>query len=70
MFNHSTRHQNVGWERDVKNLLIRYTALRAIKAGEELCISYGDRLTFIDADKVEPDSGDEEDYMNRIDLID
>lgn len=50
MFNHSTLHQNVGWTRDVENRLITYTALRNIVRGEELCISYGDRLTFVDAD--------------------
>lgn len=37
MFNHSSKMQNVGWKRDVENLLITYTALRDIKAGEELC---------------------------------
>ena len=50
LFNHSTLHQNVGWTRDVENRLITYTALRNIRSGEELCISYGDRLTFVDAD--------------------
>jgi uncharacterized protein len=52
LFNHSTLHQNVGWTRDIENRLITYTALRNIRRGEELCISYGDqsRLTFIDAD--------------------
>jgi SET domain-containing protein len=50
LFNHSTLHQNVGWTRDVENRLITYTTLRNIRRGEELCISYGDRLTFIDAD--------------------
>jgi hypothetical protein len=29
-----------------------YTALRDIPAGEELCISYGAKLTFVDADAV------------------
>jgi len=27
MFNHSSLYQNVGWERDIKNLLITYTTL-------------------------------------------
>ena len=36
MFNHS-RDQNVGWERDVEKQVVTYIALRAIKAGEELC---------------------------------
>lgn len=50
MFNHSHLRQNVGWERDIKNRLITYITLREIKAGEELCISYGPRLTFKDTD--------------------
>jgi hypothetical protein len=31
-------------------LVIVYTALRDIRVGEELCISYGANLTFADAD--------------------
>lgn len=50
MFNHSSQHQNVGWERDVTNKLIVYKTLRTVEVGEELCISYGDRLWFEDAD--------------------
>ena len=51
MFNHSTRDQNVGWIRNTETDVIVYTALRHIKAGEELCISYGSaRLWFPDAD--------------------
>ncbi|KAK5726508.1 hypothetical protein LTR17_012631 [Elasticomyces elasticus] len=65
MFNHSTQHQNVGWLRDLKNELIVYCALRDISEGEELCISYGDHLTFEDADKpeVEDDSETAEDLL-------
>ncbi|KIW12457.1 hypothetical protein PV08_09734 [Exophiala spinifera] len=61
MFNHSTRAQNVGWKRDPGVEVIVYTALRDIKAGEELCISYGHaRLWFEDADaKDDPDSDDD-----------
>ncbi|KAF7905048.1 uncharacterized protein EAF01_005569 [Botrytis porri] len=71
MFNHSTLHQNVGWERDVHNLLITYTALRDIKEGEELCISYGSRLTFKDteADALN-EVEDENELLSRIELID
>ena len=59
MFNHSTQDQNVGWERDIQNQLITYKALRNIEKGEELCISYGSRLTFKDADAPKPvDEGD------------
>ncbi|KAF2100643.1 SET domain-containing protein [Rhizodiscina lignyota] len=49
MFNHS-REQNVAWTRDIDHLIITYRALRDIEVGEELCISYGDHLTFVDAD--------------------
>jgi SET domain-containing protein len=62
MFNHSSQHQNVGWERDVTNKLIVYKTLRTVEVGEELCISYGDRLWFEDADagaeEVEEDEGE------------
>ena len=67
-------HQNVGWERDLKNLLITYRALQDINAGEELCISYGDRLTFKDTDQAkieaEKDPDDWTDLLNIIDFID
>jgi len=53
MFNHS-RNQNVGWKRDVHARVVRYQTLRDVRAGEELCISYGNRLTFED---TELDSG-------------
>ena len=53
MFNHSTQDQNVVWERDESRLIITYRAWRDIKAGEELCISYGSHLTFKDADAPE-----------------
>jgi uncharacterized protein len=52
LFNHSTRHQNIGWLRNTESDVIVYTALRDIKKGEELCISYGSaRLWFPDADR-------------------
>jgi len=55
MFNHSThpKHLNVGWVRDVLGETIKYTTLRDISAGEELCISYGARLTFVDVEEQE-----------------
>ncbi|EXJ79816.1 hypothetical protein A1O3_08101 [Capronia epimyces CBS 606.96] len=62
MFNHSLRGQNVGWKRNTETDVIVYTTLRDIKAGEELCISYGSaRLWFDDAD-ASPDAvlGDDE----------
>jgi SET domain-containing protein len=72
MFNHSTLRQNVGWERDLKKLLVTYTALRDIKAGEELCISYGSRLTFKDTDQEELKSEPEDwtEIMGIIEFID
>ena len=51
LFNHSRQEQNVAWKRDLDNQLVIYWALRDIRQGEELCISYGDHLTFEDADK-------------------
>lgn len=72
MFNHSNLRQNVGWERDIQNLLVIYTTLRDIKAGEELCISYGPRLTFKDteAGELETDPEDWTEVLNIIELID
>lgn len=55
MFNHASASSvghNVGFTRDIENEIIRYTALRDIEQGEELCICYGDsaRLGFDDTD--------------------
>lgn len=52
MFNHSRKEQNVVWDRDLARLLITYRASRLIRQGEELCISYGNHLTFEDVDEV------------------
>ncbi|KAF1960256.1 protein methyltransferase [Byssothecium circinans] len=60
MFNHSTQDQNIVWERDMDRLIITYRTLRDIKAGEELCISYGSHLTFKDVDAPTPPSTEEE----------
>ena len=71
MFNHSAPNQNVGWERDIDRQLMTYTTLRDVKAGEELCISYGQRLTFKDTEEElhsqSPDDWTE--VMNYIDFI-
>lgn len=67
MFNHSSRDQNVGWTRNLKHELVVYRALRDIREGEELCISYGDRLTFVDADK--PTDDDDEDAARGEDVL-
>jgi len=53
MFNHSSLNQNVVWMRDLDRLTITYKTLRDIKQDEELCISYGDRLTFVDTELEE-----------------
>lgn len=68
MFNHSTREQNVGWTRDLAGQLITYHALRDIEPGEELCISYGSRLTFADVDRMPESAGvdDEVSMLNRV----
>lgn len=60
MFNHSARRQNVGWTRDVERKVVIYKTLQDVKKGEELCISYGDRLTFVDAEAKVADSDDED----------
>ncbi|KAK1908556.1 hypothetical protein P3342_009406 [Pyrenophora teres f. teres] len=60
MFNHSTQEQNVGWMRDLRRQIITYRALRDIRRGEELCISYGSHLTFKDADPVPSTPPEEE----------
>ena len=61
MFNHSTLQQNVGWKRNTEIDVIVYIALRDIKKGEELCISYGSaRLWFPDADANKLDDGNGE----------
>lgn len=71
MFNHSSLHQNVGWERDLTNLLITYSTLRDINQGEELCISYGSRLTFKDTDaEALQEQEDAEDLLKSIELLD
>jgi len=69
MFNHAV-DQNVGWERDLKKLIVTYTALRDIEAGEELCISYGARLTFEDVEKVYAHEGSAKDLLDAIILED
>jgi hypothetical protein len=71
LFNHSLRRQNVGWMRDVTKKVVVYRTLEDVKKGDELCISYGDRLTFVDADAKLADSDDEDDNaaLARIDLV-
>lgn len=52
MFNHSTDHQNVGWTRDLDREVVVYRTLNDVKEGEELCISYGSNLWFVDSDSA------------------
>ena len=68
MFNHSRDHQNVGWKRDLDRELIIYYALRDIRQGEELCISYGDRLTFEDIEKTNHIPETAEEHLGNIQL--
>lgn len=44
---------NIGWIRNIAAETITYTTLRDIESGEELCISYGARLTFKDVEEQE-----------------
>lgn len=67
MFNHSSRNQNVGWERNLVSQFMTYKALRDIEKGEELCINYG-RLWFVDADAAEDVGEDGLDALNQIEL--
>lgn len=59
LFNHSGLQQNVGWTRQIDAKTITYTALRDIDVGEELCISYGTRLTFDDVEAIASTSIDD-----------
>lgn len=70
MFNHSKQNQNVGWRRDLENQVVIYHSLRDIAEGEELCISYGDHLTFIDADEPVENGPNEngEEHLGKIEL--
>jgi uncharacterized protein len=71
MFNHSRQNQNVGWTRDPEQQVIVYRALKDIAVGEELCISYGDHLTFVDVDRIEHEGDaakEGEDLLSSFDL--
>ncbi|KAF2166958.1 hypothetical protein M409DRAFT_23004 [Zasmidium cellare ATCC 36951] len=70
MFNHSAAHQNVGWTRDLEREVVVYTALRDVAEGEELCISYGGRLTFVDVEAEAEREGVEgpEEVLGRIEV--
>lgn len=59
LFNHSShpRRHNTGWTRNIAAETVTYVTLRDVDAGEELCISYGSRLTF---DNVEEGLSDDE----------
>jgi hypothetical protein len=69
MFNHS-KHNNVGFIIDKKNLLIRYSSITSISKGTELCINYGNHLWFDDSGSVCDDSSSEEgdDPFGRMEL--
>ena len=56
--------------RDVSKGVVVYRTLQDVRKGDELCISYGDRLTFVDTDAKQVDSDDEDDNaaLARIDL--
>ncbi|KAF2266685.1 protein methyltransferase [Lojkania enalia] len=69
MFNHSTQNQNIVWERDTRLQIITYRALRDIEAGEELCISYGSHLTFVEADTSAVAAVEEDDGIEQLNQI-
>lgn len=69
MFNHSTRGQNVGWERDLTKMCVRYQALRDIGEGEELCINYGSKLWFVDEDGKGSEEEEDDDGVERLERI-
>lgn len=60
----------MGWKRDLEHQLVAYRALRDIQEGEELCISYGSHLTFVDADESSRQGSPEvaEDVLSRIEI--
>ncbi|KAF2399054.1 protein methyltransferase [Trichodelitschia bisporula] len=66
LFNHSSRDQNVVWTRDVARGTVTYRAARDIATGEELCISYGARLTFVDADAISEEPEEAENVLRSI----
>ena len=47
------QNQNVSCRWDLERQVIIYRALRDIREGEKLCISYGGHLTFVDADEAD-----------------
>ena len=49
--NHSAISPNVSYARDRPSLTLRYTTMRAISAGDELCIYYGANLWFTSAEE-------------------
>ncbi|KAK4496395.1 hypothetical protein PRZ48_012375 [Zasmidium cellare] len=68
MFNHSTQHQNVGWTRDLQREVVVYRTLREVQEGEELCISYGGRLTFVDVEDGGEGVEEVEEVLGRIEV--
>ncbi|KAI9497328.1 hypothetical protein BDB00DRAFT_757073 [Zychaea mexicana] len=67
MFNHNT-NPNVGYYRDFKNKVIRYTTTRDIEIDEEMCISYGSNLWFEDTEEQVESDLDEQDWLGSFDL--
>lgn len=68
MFNHSVIKQNVGWKRNLEAQTITYTALRDIREGEELLISYGAHLTFADVEAPREEVVTEEDWLGAFEV--
>jgi hypothetical protein len=68
MFNHK-RVPNVAWERSIATQSIRYFTLRDIEEGEELCISYGPKLWFVDVDGSEEDPDGDDAFLSKVDIF-
>lgn len=72
MFNHSAANQNIGWKRNLEAGVVVYSTLRDIEEGEELLISYGPHLTFVDVEAEAARPGEEDtdglSMLSRIDV--
>jgi hypothetical protein len=70
LFNHH-HDPNTFYKRDIQQGCIRFYTLRPVKAGEELCISYGSVLWFKNADQVDTmEEETEQDIFNGLDIFD
>lgn len=67
LFNHDSKRPNVDYKLDKENLEIHYSVGHyGAKKGEELCIFYGGKLWFDDADKNEDSDSSSDDEDNAL----